>query len=165
MSVPKEVAGRWSLKARRWAGGHSYEVWKQESANPQLIWSNVLDSRYLNDCFGDECSKTKLFLDRDRRPLSVRACGAEAEDLKLATAGLSSVGFRLPRLDDFKNAERDGIREVLQGLDDRIFWSSQLSPSLYLDVASVFYGTSGKIGIAYRHWRYSAICVAEESAQ
>jgi hypothetical protein len=55
----------------------------------------------------------------------------------------------LPTKEEFEEAEKHGFREVLQNIKDRWFWSSSVHPD-YSDVAFVFVGSSGGVGIYYR---------------
>lgn len=69
---------------------------------------------------------------------------------------------RLPTKEEFEDAEKHGIREVLKDMDGFWFWSSTAHPE-YSRYAYVFSGYYGGVGFAYRGVRVaygSARCVS-----
>jgi hypothetical protein len=74
-------------------------------------------------------------------------------------AGISGVNWRLPSLDEYKEADRNGIRKALPNMN-YWFWTSTIRRD-YAVVAELFYGVNGNSVGFYRRLRHDSVrCVA-----
>jgi hypothetical protein len=85
-----------------------------------------------------------------------KACKADLKEV----AGISGVTWRLPSIDEYKEAEKNGIWKALPNMN-YWFWSSSVHRS-YSDVAWLFVGDYGSTGSGYRNdYGYVSVrCVA-----
>ena len=68
------------------------------------------------------------------------------------------LGLRLPTIEEFRQAEKEGIRKKFSDFQDKYFWSSSVS-SDYRDFAWFFYGSVGYTYDYYRSYVVSVRCV------
>ena len=162
----------WNLVAREHdkKTGKFYETWLDTKSGKQ--WGDTQDKKYANDQFyaqgndyavklekrdcsdADKAKETK----KDRCHVTVlEETACSSEDGVRANAGRKD--FRLPTLDDFEEAEANGIRQVVPNMKDRWFRSA----SLYADVRGYARGFSGSNGSSHygaRASQDSVRCVA-----
>jgi len=112
----------WNLVARKRDATTKqlYAAWKDSES--KLVWSDRLDVEY-----------------NHRDAMSI-AC--TSEKARRATAGISGKSFELPKIEQYEDAERHGIRDVLPNMRYSWFWSASLSPN-YSGLARGFHGSDG----------------------
>ena len=112
----------WNLVARKRDATTKqlYAAWKDSES--KLVWSDRLDENY-----------------NHRDAMSI-ACTSESA--RRATAGISGKSFELPKIEQYEDAERHGIRDVLPNMRYSWFWSASLSPN-YSGLARGFHGSDG----------------------
>lgn len=136
----------WSLVAQRTLAGKKYQIWYDGQTG--LLWGDRLDSAYSH--------RQAITFDSEDRPTGKDIC--DSDEGQRAAAGIQSKKFRLPTIQDFDQAEADGIREVLPNMKF-FFWTS----SLYDPNKHYAHGYNGYGGNSYygnRDGDYSVRCVA-----
>lgn len=135
-STVKKGKSKWELVARTSEG---YELWRD--AGSGLVWTD----------------KVPLKMSQSQ---ARRLC--EGRRVKNVTGGLK-LKFRLPRISEFKTAERHGMRRVLPNLDEDWFWSASArgKDKQGVMLGYMYDGVDGKVGEAYLDDPYGAVrCVA-----
>jgi hypothetical protein len=84
-----------------------------------------------------------------------KACKADLKEV----AGISDVTWRLPSIDEYEEAEKNGIRQVLPNMN-YWFWSSTPHPGNH-HRARLFIGTNGNLFDYFRNYHVSVRCVAK----
>jgi len=114
------------------------EVWRDETAN--LLWSD--DSLFVT---GDQPTLLAFCKDPDQ--------GRDAK-------GNLDAAYRLPTADEFRAAESHGIRAVLRGMEELVFWTS----TLFETTDAWFYedGELDHMPLNSSDEYFRARCVAEE---
>jgi hypothetical protein len=136
----------WNLVARKRdrSTGRYYEVWKDSSTG--LLWGDRLDSTYSHynavalataPCQVDHNAPN---YSKNCPVTSEKACGS-AEG-KRAQAGVNEKSFGIPTIQEFLQAEKDGVREVAPNMAGQWYWSASLD-SIYPEFARLFYGGDG----------------------
>jgi hypothetical protein len=130
---------KWNLVARSRdpKTGKYYEVWKD--AQSGLLWGDRLDSKYSH--------YSAVALDSTGKVLSEYAC--KSNEGTRAVAGIGEKKFGLPTINEYAQAEKNGVREVLPNMKDYWFWSASLDPN-NTDSAQFFVGFNGDSGSGYR---------------
>lgn len=132
---PKGV--EWNLVSRRRdpESGRLMEVWRDSKSG--LLWGDALNSKYKH--------YDAIALDSRSNVVSETAC--KSDEGKAANAQLGEKAFGLPTREEFEGAEKNGVREVVPNMIDRIagpwFWSASVHPA-YSDRAFCF---SGHLGV------------------
>jgi hypothetical protein len=121
----------WNLVARSRdrKTGKFYEVWRDSKSG--LLWGDRLDKRYSH--------YDAIALGLKGNVVSESACNSD--NGKTANAGIGEKKFGLPTIEEYLQAEENGVREVLQNMDD-FFWSASRYPN-DTDNARGFFGSSG----------------------
>ena len=150
----------WNLVARgrKEKTGSFYEVWKDSRSG--LLWSDRLDSFYSHDNFFPHNGLDyAVILDKkDGKVIGEKACASK--EARTATAEISEKKFALPTVEEFVQAETNGVREVLPNMKNYWFWSTSLYPHS-ADGARAYFGSYGLLIYGIRHDDfYSVRCVA-----
>jgi len=148
-AIKKTVAGAtWNLvsRSRDPKTGKFYEVWKD--AKRDLLWGDRLDNKYTH--------YNAVALDSNGKVISESAC--KSEEGQKASAGIGEKKFGLPTIEEFQDAEKNGVREVLPNMKDYFFWSASLDPD-GTDYARGFYGSGGDSDVDDRDYDYSVRCI------
>lgn len=114
----------WNLVARKRSdrNGKFYEVWKDSQTG--LLWGDLYDKLKPYFHLVDVDPKTKVVKDK--------LCSTDEYDIP--SAGLSPQNFSLPTIEEFEQALKNGISEVVPNMNNW-FWSSTTFPSEYDDNA------------------------------
>jgi len=122
------------------------EVWRDTKTG--LIWGDRLEKPYsFNDL---------VELDKNQRVLREKICPTvEAENGKLVKV----LRFRLPTIEEFKQANSDGIRTRLPNMDGRYWTSSVFTNGSWY--GWVFDGSTGESDGEVRDDEFAVRCVAE----
>jgi hypothetical protein len=147
-SLKRTKAGvAWNLVARRRdrATGAFSEVWKDSKSG--LVWGDNLRSTYTH--------YNAVALDLKGQVSQEKAC--VGEEGKQAVAGVTGKSFGLPKIEEFEQAEKNGIREALPNMN-HWFWSASLY-AYSQDGARGFYGYSGASYVVFRGVDFSVRCV------
>lgn len=127
--------------------GKFYEVWKDSQSG--LLWGDRLDKRYTHH--------DAIALGINGKVVSETACGSD--EGKVASAGIGEKKFGLPTIEEFQQAEKNGVREVLPNMKDYFFWSASRDPG-YTGYARGFNGYDGvSSSVAVRVYVNSVRCV------
>lgn len=116
----------WNLvaRARDSRTGNFYEVWQDLAT--KLLWGDRINkayTHYKSIGLGTAC-KAISSRNVECNVLSEAAC--ISPEGQLANAGISERKFALPTDEEFEEAARHGMLEVLPNLTERWFWSSTL---------------------------------------
>lgn len=85
-----------------------------------------------------------------------KACKTNLKEV----ANLSGLTWRLPSIEEYEEAEKNGIRKALPNMNYFFFWSSTMDSS-YSSLVLLFNGTAGTIGHGIYYSRnYAVRCVA-----
>lgn len=105
----------WKLTARKRdpITNKTYEIW--QDTRTQKLWGDTLDSSY-------NLKDATAFHGPARIP-GEKVC--EGEEGKRALAGGVGKTFRLPTIQEWEQANRDGATHVLPNME-RIFWTSSI---------------------------------------
>ena len=145
---------KWNLVSRKRSKdtGRFYDVWQDSKTN--LLWTNPLDEQYTHTAAAVMHPNGKLTTNTN--VLKELAC-VDAQG-KRARANINDRKFALPTIEEYRQAEADGIREV-QSLEGRWFWTSTLEP-YNSDAAREYNGTYGYYDIRHVDYKYDWIlCV------
>jgi hypothetical protein len=73
----------------------------------------------------------------------------------------NSESKRLPTIEEFKEAEKHGFREVLPNINNYWFWSASVNPSFVYSAFVFFGGICGDIviGVRYDNYINAVLCV------
>ena len=86
-----------------------------------------------------------------------KACNSD--EGKRANAGIREKKWGLPKIEEFEQAEKDGVREVVPNMAGHWFWSASLDPNS-TDIARDFSGGYGGSYYGYRDYgNVSVRCV------
>jgi hypothetical protein len=141
---------RWNLVSRQRdrSTGKFYEVWKDSTSG--LLWGDRLDSNYTH------YNAVELSVD-GKRVVSEKACAGD--EAKRANTGLREKTFGLPTIEEFQQAEKDGVREVVPNMSRHWYWSASRNPY----DAHFAWEFSGNYGVSDYDFRdddfYSVRCV------
>lgn len=148
-AIKKTGAGvKWNLVARSRDAktGAFYEVWKDSQSG--LLWGDRLDNTYTH--------YNAIGLGANGKVVTETACNSQGG--KTASAGIGEKKFGLPTIEEYSQAEKNGVREVLPN-KNYLFWSASINPK-YTDYARVFNGNSGDLNDDYfRDSLFSVRCV------
>jgi hypothetical protein len=123
----------WNLVSKTTNSIRSYEVWMD--SNSGLLWSDMLDNPYRGigstiDVDLDQCTAGAPY---DSAPYTSLNCKIIKEIGCTSKAGVAAESqitdrrFELPKSVDYRQAEADGIREVVPNLRGKTFWSASLA--------------------------------------
>jgi hypothetical protein len=162
-SMKKSKAGvTWNLVSRRRdnSTNRSYEVWKDSTTG--LLWGDTLNSRYssynaiaLAAAPCDVDSKAPNY-SKNCKVVEEKACASD--DGKKANANIKDKAFGLPTIQEFIQAEKNGVREIVPNMANRWFQSASLD-SYDTGFVHVFSGNSGNGYSDDRDDNYSVRCV------
>lgn len=119
----------WNLVARyRYpATGKFYEVW--QDAQTKLLWGDHFDIRYSHYntiALGAQCQN--IAADSKRcNVIAETACASE--EGKRSNGAITEKKFALPTIEEFQEAQKHGMHEVLPNSNGYWYWSSSLNAS------------------------------------
>jgi hypothetical protein len=144
-NASKETKARvkWNLVSRSRDGktGKFYEVWKDSQSG--LLWGDRLDSNYIH--------YSAVRLGDDGKVVTEKAC--HSREGRTANAGVREKKFGLPTIEEYVQAEKNGVREALPNMENYLFWSASLYPDNAY-TARGFDGNNGGLffdGLSYDH--------------
>ena len=125
---------RWDLvlRARDARTGKYNEIWRDSKT--ALVWGDVLASNY---------SHTKAIEFNDNGSVA-NEVACTSDEGKLANGQITEKAFGLPSIEEYLQAQKDGVLAVVPNMGDRLFWSSSLT-SNRRDYARVFSGVNGVV--------------------
>ena len=121
---------------------------EQQLGKSGLLWGDRLDSNYTH--------YNAVALNANGKVTMEKACATDQDEAKRANAGLIKT-FGLPTIEEFEQAEKNGIRDVLPNMGTW-FWSASLNP-VYSGYVRGFNGSSGYSGGDVRDDYVSVRCV------
>ncbi|MBY0471378.1 hypothetical protein K2X30_09445 [bacterium] len=130
------------------------EVWKD--SNTGKLWGDRLESTYVHDTQYPR-KGYEAAVEMDGKTVK-KEMACVSKEGKAASAGIQEKAFGLPSIEEFEQAEKDGIREVVPEMGGHFFWSASLYP-YDPDFARVFGGGNGGSGYGSRDDGGSVRCV------
>jgi len=148
-SVKSSAGVTWNLVSRKRdpKSGEFKEVWKDSKSG--LLWGDAQDKRYMH--------YNAIALDSNNNVISETAC--KSDEGKAANAQIGEKAFGLPTKQEFGQAEKNGVREVVPNMRGRWFWSASVHPA-HSYYAFGFLGDFGVVDLGSRDLSFDSVrCV------